>query len=287
MIKKYTHYALMMIVLCSVGVASLRSLRVSAQQSPPVAGCGAYQGPALPGTYCTQDQLVYADSTLPYGCPGSTEAAPAGGLPADYGTYCDARPGRSTCTFSFTQNTCPPVKGFAGSSSAGPPTPTAPGSSTPQTGKPGGTATPSTPSSGGQSSGTNISTPDDPTRANACGQLTNKAPEIKCIKECDTPGPADCLPVNPGCSSNTYSVNSGCGIVQRYINPLIRFLSAGFGIIVAIMIAIGGLQYATAGGDPQKVAAGKKRIFNAIFALIAFGLLATFLNFIIPGGLGA
>ncbi len=79
--------------------------------------------------------------------------------------------------------------------------------------------------------------------------------------------------------------NGGCGIVERYINPIIRFISMGIGVVVAIMIAIGGLQYSSAGGDPQQVAAAKRRIFNAIFALVGFGLLYAFLNFIIPGGL--
>jgi hypothetical protein len=53
------------------------------------------------------------------------------------------------------------------------------------------------------------------------------------------------------------------------------------------MIIIGGIQYTTAGGDPNaaKVMAAKKRIFNAIFALIAFGLLYAAINFIVPGGI--
>jgi hypothetical protein len=89
-----------------------------------------------------------------------------------------------------------------------------------------------------------------------------------------------------GCTSDyAGSVRDGCGIVQRYINPLVRFLAIALGIVVTIMIAIGGLQYSSAGGDPQRIAAAKKRIFNAVFALVAFGLLYGFLNFIIPGGL--
>jgi hypothetical protein len=77
---------------------------------------------------------------------------------------------------------------------------------------------------------------------------------------------------------------SNC-IVTQYVNPLIKFLSAAVGIAVVISIVIGGIQYSSARDDPQAVGAAKKRITNAIFALIVYMFLFALLNFIIPGGL--
>jgi len=73
-------------------------------------------------------------------------------------------------------------------------------------------------------------------------------------------------------------------IVTKYLVPAIDFLSVGIAVIVTVMIAIGGIQYASAGGDPQKVAQAKKRITNALLALLAFLFLYGFLQFIVPGG---
>lgn len=74
-------------------------------------------------------------------------------------------------------------------------------------------------------------------------------------------------------------------IVSDYLVPAINFLSAGVGVVVITMIIIGGIQYSLAGNNPQAVSAAKSRIMNAIIALIAYGLMYAFLNFIIPGGL--
>lgn len=76
------------------------------------------------------------------------------------------------------------------------------------------------------------------------------------------------------------------------INPLvhwtltaINFLAAGVGVIVTIMIIIGGIQYASAGPNPQAVQSAKKKITNAIIALIAFFFLYAFMQYLIPGGI--
>jgi hypothetical protein len=72
--------------------------------------------------------------------------------------------------------------------------------------------------------------------------------------------------------------------VSVYINKATQFLSAGVGIIVIVMVIIAGIQYSTAGGDPQKVAAARTKIFNAILALVAFIFLFAFLQWLLPGG---
>ncbi len=100
----------------------------------------------------------------------------------------------------------------------------------------------------------------------------------------------------PIISGTAGSAASGCAtkpttdichnvIIQNYIQPLINFLGIGFGLITTIMIVIGGVQYSAAGDNPQAVQAAKKRIFNAIFALVVFMLMYAFLQFLVPGGL--
>ena len=79
----------------------------------------------------------------------------------------------------------------------------------------------------------------------------------------------DCLKKNP--------------LVTRF-NDLINFLGIGVGVIVVIMIIVGGIQYTTAGSNPQAVSAAKKRILNAVSALVAFLLLYAFMQWLIPGG---
>jgi tetrahydromethanopterin S-methyltransferase subunit E len=74
-----------------------------------------------------------------------------------------------------------------------------------------------------------------------------------------------------------------CNLVNRYLNPFILLLSVLVGIAVTLGIIIGGIQYASSGGDPQKVAGAKIRIRNSIVALVMFFFLYAFLQFLIPG----
>lgn len=85
------------------------------------------------------------------------------------------------------------------------------------------------------------------------------------------------------CSKKTAAQCAESSPLVRDLNYLVRFLAAGVGVVVTVMIVIGGIQYITAGDNPSAVQAAKKRIFNAVFALIAFGLTFAFLEWIIPG----
>lgn len=94
-----------------------------------------------------------------------------------------------------------------------------------------------------------------------------------------------CTPVDTAvdkCTTFT-DKNNACGFFG-YIQDFINFLAVAVGLIAVIMIIIGGIQYSQSAGDPQKVAAAKKRLFNAVFALVAFGLLYGVLTWLIPGG---
>lgn len=71
-----------------------------------------------------------------------------------------------------------------------------------------------------------------------------------------------------------------------YINYAIAAVAALAGVVMIIVIVAAGIEYASAGGDPQKVASAKNRIRNAIIGLVAFGLLYGFLSWLVPGGIG-
>lgn len=70
-----------------------------------------------------------------------------------------------------------------------------------------------------------------------------------------------------------------------YSIAVINFLAAGVGLVVIIMIAVGGVQYMTAGGNPQKTQEAVTRIINAILGLLVFLFMYAFLQWLIPGGL--
>ncbi|HPR09287.1 hypothetical protein KDA06_02980 [Candidatus Saccharibacteria bacterium] len=76
-------------------------------------------------------------------------------------------------------------------------------------------------------------------------------------------------------------------LVLKYVNPAIRLLSAAAGVAVVMGIMIGGIQYASSGGDPQKAAAGKGKIVKSLVGLVAFFFLFSFLQFVSPGGISS
>lgn len=86
-----------------------------------------------------------------------------------------------------------------------------------------------------------------------------------------------------GCTSSTGGKTTGCA-TEGYITSIINILSASVGIIVVIMLIVGGIQYSSAGGDPSRIAAAKKRIYSALLALITFLFLFALLQWLVPGG---
>jgi archaellum component FlaF (FlaF/FlaG flagellin family) len=56
------------------------------------------------------------------------------------------------------------------------------------------------------------------------------------------------------------------------------------GIVIVGSIIVGGIQYSSAGSDPQKVQAAKNRIKGAVIALLLFLFGYSLLNFLVPGG---
>jgi hypothetical protein len=91
-----------------------------------------------------------------------------------------------------------------------------------------------------------------------------------------------------GGSGNPVNTNIDFGCKTRG-NPIIdmtfaiiRFLSAGVGIIVIGSVVVGGMQYIGSRGDPQATGQAIGRIRSSIIALIIFIFAYAILNYLIP-----
>lgn len=115
----------------------------------------------------------------------------------------------------------------------------------------------------------------------------NAAPEptkTKCEAKdtegnCIDPSLAQCWP-----GDGEKTISRACDLYVKYVNPIIKFLSALVGIAVVIGIISGGIRYAASADDPQKAAAGKTQIKGAIIALFVYIFLMAGLQWLIPGG---
>ncbi len=97
-----------------------------------------------------------------------------------------------------------------------------------------------------------------------------------------------------GCASGQVETSilggsTGCVDVGRegiygILGTVIKVLTYLIGVLGTVGLVISGIQYMTAGGSESQVAKAKNRIINIVIGLVAYGLMATFLNFIIPGG---
>lgn len=91
------------------------------------------------------------------------------------------------------------------------------------------------------------------------------------------------------CNGVPTSINVECtpdtNPIFSYLGGIINFLGVGVGVVVVAMVVTGGVQYITSRGVPQQIEAAKKRITNALIALIMFIFMYAFLQWLIPGGL--
>jgi hypothetical protein len=86
------------------------------------------------------------------------------------------------------------------------------------------------------------------------------------------------------CPDSVASQGAKSCLFAKYVNPLVDFLAALVGIVVIGGIIYGGILFSTSAGDPQRAAQGRDHIRNALIGLVAYILLYTFLQFLIPGG---
>jgi len=91
---------------------------------------------------------------------------------------------------------------------------------------------------------------------------------------------------------NELSVTDENTIANVKANPIydllltfINFLTAGVGLVVTTMVVVGGIQYMTAQGNPQKTQVAILRITNAFIGLVLYIFMFAILQWLIPGGL--
>ncbi len=96
----------------------------------------------------------------------------------------------------------------------------------------------------------------------------------------DTASDAKCSG-DPDCVVDQTAAN--CGIT-RYLNMFVNILTGLVGIAIVGSIIVGGIQYSMSAGDAQAVGAAKKRISNALLALLIYSFTFAFLQWIVPGG---
>ena len=76
----------------------------------------------------------------------------------------------------------------------------------------------------------------------------------------------------------------GQGIMDLLVIVL-NILTGGVGVLATIGLVVSGIQYMTARDDAGKVAKAKSRIFNIVLGLLAYGVMWSALQWLIPGGL--
>jgi hypothetical protein len=93
------------------------------------------------------------------------------------------------------------------------------------------------------------------------------------------------LPIVSGGSSCVDNNPADGGAIVVYLREILQLLSSAVGIVIVLMLVIAGVQYITSTGNPSLVGAAKKRIINALTALLLFMFMVTILQFIVPGGI--
>jgi len=85
----------------------------------------------------------------------------------------------------------------------------------------------------------------------------------------------------PGGETDDITQSGIWGILLLAIN----ILTAGIGVAAVGGIVYGSILYTSAGGDAAGVKKAKEIIVNVVIGLVAYVLMYSFLNYIIPGGL--
>ena len=81
--------------------------------------------------------------------------------------------------------------------------------------------------------------------------------------------------------NNTDIKSSGVWGILLFI---INILTAGVGVLAVGGVVYGSILYASAGGSVEQVKKAISTIVNVVIGIIAYALMFSFLNFIIPGG---
>jgi len=119
------------------------------------------------------------------------------------------------------------------------------------------------------------------------------APKYGCGSNDQATGKQGLVPtsIDLGCQGDACQAGSTTGYCATYHNPIIdavfaiiRFLSAGVGIVIVASTMFAGIQYTLARDDPTAVAHAKERIVNNLIALLIFIFAFSLINYVVPGG---
>lgn len=75
------------------------------------------------------------------------------------------------------------------------------------------------------------------------------------------------------------------GAIEDVVYSIIRFLTAGVGIIVVIVIILSGIQYSASQGNAEATQQAKSRIQNVIIGLFIYLFAFAIIQYLVPGGL--
>ncbi|HEX3568536.1 MAG TPA: hypothetical protein VHT70_02555 [Candidatus Saccharimonadales bacterium] len=94
------------------------------------------------------------------------------------------------------------------------------------------------------------------------------------------------ISINIGCKGQSCQSRNtdGCSAIIDAAFAIIRFLSAGVGLVVVASIVWAGIQYTTSRGDPGATAQAIERIRNTLIALLIYVFSYAILNYLIPKG---
>jgi hypothetical protein len=100
------------------------------------------------------------------------------------------------------------------------------------------------------------------------------------------------LPILPGMDTCTNSKGepgiandpAKGGAIVVYLVAFLKLLSETIGLVIVVVLIVAGIQYITSTGDPALIKSAKKRIQNAIVALLLFMFMYAILTFLVPGG---
>ena len=86
-------------------------------------------------------------------------------------------------------------------------------------------------------------------------------------------------------NTDTTSKNLTQSPIWQLLAMVIKILTGGIGVLAVAGIVYGSILYTTAAGSAEQVKKAIEVFRNVVIGIIAYALMFSFLNFIIPGGI--
>ena len=94
---------------------------------------------------------------------------------------------------------------------------------------------------------------------------------------------AESKPLETTFFGNVQDDGQGCGVF-KILNLVLDIFTGAVGIVAVVGISIAGVQYLTSRGNEQEAAKAKRRLFEIIIGIVAFVLIYSGINWLLPGG---